>query len=110
MHIVTTTSQIVKVIPRAETLSVTLSLRNEQTKAVTTKAIVGTVSGNFVQFDLDFTATEGSYYTFKILDGANLLYYGTMFCTDETPLDAYKITEGKYTKPAATDNGYTFAE
>lgn len=109
MHIITTTSQIVKVVPRSETTNVTLQLRNEQTKEVTTKAIVGSVSGNFMQYDLDFTCNEGSYYTFKLFEGSDLLYYGTLFCTDETPLDAYQILNGQYTTPAATDNGYTFA-
>ena len=109
MHIVTTTSQVVEVIPREVVLTVDLLLRDEQTKVITSKEITGVVSGNFVQFDLNFTATEGSNYTFRLFNGSDLLYYGCIFCTDQTNLDAYKITDGEYTTPTATNNDYTFA-
>ena len=108
MHIITTSSQVVKVITRSSVLALTLELRDEQTKVITTKAITGTTSGNLVSFDLDFTPTEESWYTFKLLDGSNVVYYGKVFCTNETPLDAYKITEGDYTAPSS-NNEYTFA-
>lgn len=109
MHIVTTSSQIVNVLPRVNTLTVDLTLRNEQTQEETTKSITGSLSGNFVQFDLDFTVSEGEFHTFKLKDSSDLLYYGMIFCTNETDLDAYKITEGVYTPPAATNNDYKFA-
>ena len=108
MHIITTSSQVVKVITRSLVLSLTLELRDEQTKVITTKAITGTQNGNLVDFDLDFTPTEEAYYTFKLLDGSNLVYRGQVFCTDETPLDAYKITSGDYTSPTS-NNEYAFA-
>lgn len=109
MHVVSTTSQIVKVIPRVNTLSVTLELRNEQTRKTTTKAVVGTLDGNYVSYDLDFTCAEGDYYSFKLKSGDTLLYYGMLFCTDQTNLDAYKITEGQYISPS-TNNEYVFNE
>lgn len=108
MHIVTTSSQIVNVIPRAEVASMTLELRDEQTKVTTTKAVTGSDNGNFWAIDLDFTAQEDNFYTFKLKDGSTLLYYGILFCTNQTDLDAYKITEGEYTSPT-TNNDYTFA-
>lgn len=110
MHIITTSSQVVTVIPRAVVLTVTLHLRDEQTRTTTTKEITGSIYGNFVRYDLDFTSTEGSNYTFKLLDGSDLLYYGTIFCTDQTNWDAYKITQGEYTTPTATSNEYNFAQ
>lgn len=109
MHIVTTTSQVVNVIPRAVTLTVTLELRNEQTRETTTKEITGSLNGNFVQYDLDFSVSEADFYTFKLKDGTDLLYYGVIFCTNETNYDAYRITEGDYTTPVATSNDYKFA-
>ena len=107
MHIVTTSSQIINCIPRANTLSVTLELRDEQTREVTTKAITGTINGNYVQFDLSFSCTEGNYYTITLKDGSNTLYRGMVFCTNQTDLDAYKLTEGEYTSPS-TNNEYIF--
>ena len=109
MHVISTASQVVKVIPRVKTLSVTLNLRDEQTQQLTTKAIVGTLDGNFVSFNLDFTCIEGNYYTFQLNEGNNLLYYGMLFCTNETNYDAYKITEGEYTSPSS-NNEYVFNE
>lgn len=108
MHIVSTTSQTVNVIPRAEVASMTLELRDEQTKDVTTKAVTGSDNGNFWAIDLDFIAQQDNFYTFTLKDGSTVLYKGTIFCTNQTNLDAYKITEGEYTSPA-TNNDYTFA-
>jgi hypothetical protein len=107
MHIVTTSSQIINCIPRANTLSVTLELRDEQSRVTTSKAITGTLNGNYVQYNLDFICTEGNYYTIILKDGTNTLYRGMVFCTNQTDLDAYKLTEGEYTSPS-TNNEYIF--
>lgn len=109
MHVISTTSQVVKVIPREKTLVVTLNLRDEQTQEITTKAIVGSLDGNYVSFDLNFVCIEGNYYTFQLNEGDSLLYYGMLFCTNETEYDAYKITEGEYTSPSS-NNEYIFNE
>lgn len=109
MHIVSTSSQVIKCIPRDKTLSLTLEIRDEQTRETTTKAITGTISGNFLQFDLDFTCVEGNYYTIKLKDGSDLKYYGMVFCTNQSNPDAYKISEGEYVSPS-TDNTYVFNE
>lgn len=108
MHIITTSSQVVKVITRNTTTSLSLELRDEQTKVVTTKAIVGTQGTNLTSFDLDFTPNEGSFYTFKLNEGSNLVYYGQVFCTDQANADAYKIQNGVYTAPSS-NNEYAFA-
>ena len=109
MHIVTTTSQVINAIPRSPVLTVTLRLRDEQTREVTSKEITGSLNGNFVQYDLDFTCTEGNFYTFSLFEGSNLLYRSMCFCTNETNLDAYKITEGEYVSQTS-NNDYIFNE
>lgn len=109
MQVVSTTSQVIKCIPRDKTLGVTLELRDEQTRVVTSKSITGTEVGNFIEFDLDFVCTQGKYYTITLKDGANILYRDMLFCTNETDFDAYKITEGTYISPT-TNNEYVFNE
>ena len=109
MHVISTTSQVINCIPRSKTLTVTLELRNEQTRKTTSKELTGSLNGNFVQYNLDFTALEGEYYSFKLKSGGNLLYYSMLFCTDQTNYDAYKITQGEYTSPV-TNNEYIFNE
>lgn len=107
MHVVTTTSQTIKVILRGDALTLSLNLRDEQSRVITTKMITGTVSGNFISFDLDFTPIEGDFYTFKLKEGTALKHYGMLFCTDQTNPEAYKISEGEYTEQAST-NDYKF--
>ena len=109
MHIISTSSQAINAIPRSKTLSVTLQLRDEQTREVTTKSIVGVENGNFIQYDLDFSCVEGNFYTFSLFEGSSLLYRSMCFCTNETNLDAYKITEGEYVSQTS-NNDYIFNE
>ena len=109
MHVISTSDQTIKCIPRDSSLSVDLVLRNEQTRSEESKSIVGTTVGNYTQFDLDFTPKEGSSYSFKITNGGDLLYYGMAFCTDQTDPNAYKTTNGAYTE-VSTNNEYIFNE
>tara|TARA_R110000851_G_scaffold60876_1_gene140116 strand:- start:857 stop:1186 length:330 start_codon:yes stop_codon:yes gene_type:complete len=108
MHVVTTSSQVVKVILRGTDLTLSLDLRDEQQRTTTTKSITGTIEGNFVSFDLDFTPIEGNFYTFKLNGGnSELVYYGMLFCTDQANPEAYKITQGEYTEQSSA-NDYKF--
>ena len=109
MQVVTTSSQVIKCIPREKTLSVTLELRDEQTREITTKNLTGTEVGNFIQYDLDFTPIEGNYYSITLKEGANILYRDMLFCTNQTNFDAYKISKDEYVSPT-TNNEYIFNE
>jgi len=92
-----------------DTLSLSVTIRNEQTRTEESKAITGTLSGNFVQFDLDFICAEGEYFTFKLKDGDNILYYGMIFCTDQTDPDKYMINNGQYVQ-TNSNNEYAFLD
>lgn len=83
---------------------VTLSVTDESTNIITATILTATLSNGAIVFSHDFNAVEGRYYFVVITQGVTELVKFKIFCTDQTDLQDYKVTEGDFTTaPQAND-------
>ena len=104
MEILTTStaSQSIRIIPRADATTPTLSL-TDKTIAV---AVTKTTDKDFMVLAGLFSLIEGNQYSFVVKDGTNEIYRGMIFCTDQTDLDKYFVNQGEYTSEDSYDNEF----
>lgn len=108
MHIVTTSNQLLKIIPRVySTSQVVVKLTNETKNTTVEETITPVLSGNYMNITGTFTFAENIFYYFVVTQGGNEIYRGNIFCTDQTNHDKYTVNESQYTPYAkANANEY----
>tara|TARA_A100000171_G_scaffold52692_1_gene72419 strand:+ start:11186 stop:11521 length:336 start_codon:yes stop_codon:yes gene_type:complete len=108
MHILTTTAsnQSLKIIPRSDASSPTLTLTDKSKRKDTTVSVSKTTDGDYMVLTGSFSLVEGSQYAFRVKDGSTEIYRGLIFCTDQTALDKYFINQGEYTSNQDHDNEF----
>lgn len=110
MHIVSTTSQIVKFIARDISASYTVVIVDEESNDTITKTIAANEVGNYQVSDLDFAAVEDRYYTLELLVDGVLSYRGKIYCTNQTVLPKFTTQRNEYTEATSSDNEYIIYE
>ena len=97
MHIVKTDNQLLKIVPRSYTSeNLTVKVTNETKNTSQEQTITPVLSGNFMELTGTFTFAEGIFYYFVVSEGANEIYRGKIYCTDQTNLPEYTINQGQY--------------
>jgi len=110
MHIISTTSQVIKFIARNISASYDVKITDEQSKEVVSKTLSAIEVGNYQQVDLSFTCSEARYYIIEMYTSGDLQYRGKMFCTNQTELPKYTITRDQYKEESSSDNEYIIYE
>ena len=111
MKVLTTSTaeQILKVIPRTYTSSVTLKLRDDSTNVITTQTLSAITEKGYLVVSYAFNLKEGRFYDLTILDGSNIIYLDRVFCTDQTINQStnsyYSVNKNTYIN-APSDNDY----
>jgi hypothetical protein len=108
MHILTTSteSQSIKIVPRKDATSPTLSLTDKTKRTTSTVSVSKTDDGDLMVLSGSFSLKEGSQYSFKVKDGSDELYKGIIFCTDQTDFDNYFINKDEYVTQDSYDNDF----
>jgi len=108
MHILTTStsSQSLKIIPRSDASSPTLTLTDKTKRKDSTVSVTKTSDGDYMVLSGAFSLVEGSQYAFRVKDGSTEIYRGLIFCTDQTDLDKYFINKDEYTSNEDHDNEF----
>lgn len=113
MHIISTTSLAVKVVPRSfPTDEITVSARDEETRkewSFTVPLDDFTVTDNFLQFTFEGTEaipiTNTSFYTFRVkLGSGSEIYRGKIFCTNQTNFEKYTTIDNTYTETESSSS------
>ena len=104
MHIITSTSQEIKYIPRKGVVTISAKIRNEDTRAVQTKNLIATDLGNYWIVDLDIDFVEAERNTIELFNGSDLIYRGMILSTDQD-IKTYQIEKDQYTE-IASNNDY----
>jgi predicted small secreted protein len=110
MEILTTSSssQSIKIAPRKDAASPTLTLKNKSTRKTSTVSVAKTTEGEFMKLTGTFSLKEGEQYSFTVKDGSDIIYRGLIFCTDQTELDKYFINKDEYVSEDSYDNDFVF--
>jgi hypothetical protein len=108
MEILTTSTsnQSLKIIPRADASSPTLSLYDKSTRTTSTVSVVKTSEDDYMVLTGTFSLKEGNQYTFRVKDGSTEIYRGLIFCTDQNNLDKYFANSGEYVEEDSYDNDF----
>lgn len=78
-------------------------VRDEITSGSNISVVAATYLNGILTMTLDFNAVEGRYYYVIVSQSNNELVKFKMFCTDQTDLQDYLITDGDFTT-APTSN------
>ena len=105
MNILTTsnTAQELYIIPRRYVELVDLYIFDENKRTTTEMSVTSSIHNGSMLIEETFDLEEGSFYTIRVKEGTEILYTGRVFCTDETELDEYQMTENQYTSSNETD-------
>lgn len=108
MEILTTSTaeQSIRIIPRADATSPTLSLTDKSTRTTSDITVTKTTEEDFMVLAGTFALLEGNQYSFVVKDGVVEIYRGLIFCTDQVNLDKYFINEGEYKSDESYDNDF----
>jgi hypothetical protein len=108
MEILTTSTaeQSIRIIPRADAISPTLSLTDKSTRTTSAITVTKTTEEDFMVLAGTFALSEGNQYSFVVKDGIVEIYRGLIFCTDQVNLDKYFINEGEYKSDDSYDNDF----
>ena len=108
MHILTTATdnQSIKIVPRTNASSPTLSLTDKTKRTTSTVSVTKTSDGDYMVLTGAFSLKEGSQYSFKVKDGSTIIYRGLIFCTDQADLDKYFINKDEYVTVDSYDNDF----
>ena len=100
------TTQIINIIPRVYSTSVTLTLRDDSSNDVKTLLVTGVNTGNYIQLSSVFELVEGRFYDFKVYNGqgavttADIIYRDKIFCTAQSTNQAaneqYTVNKDEY--------------
>ena len=100
------TTQIINIIPRVYSTSVTLKLRDDSTNEVNTLLVTGVKSGNYIQLSSVFDLVEGHFYDLKVYNGQgvvtelDIIYRDKIFCiaqsTSQLNNEQYTVNKDEY--------------
>lgn len=86
----TSDAQIIKIIPRVYSTSVTIKLRDDSTNDETIILPSAIINKNYVELTNVFTLVEGRFYDLKVYNGqgsvteADIIYRDKIFCTAQS--------------------------
>ena len=108
MEILTTSTsnQSLKIVPRTDASSPTLSLTDKSTRTTSTVSVSKTSEGDYMVLTGTFSLKEGNQYAFRVKDGSTEIYRGLIFCTDQSNLDKYFANSGEYVEEESYDNDF----
>ena len=97
------TAQDIDFIPRVYQAD-SMVIRCEATNVSTTFAVAPTLVSYYLRITEILDLKENNFYTIKVYNGADIVYYDKIFCTNQTVTD-YTINEGEYVQHS-TNNEY----
>ena len=78
------------------TATVTVKFTNESTNIATSNNVLATYLDGAATFTIDYNATEDVFYYVIMSQSNNELTKFKVYCTDQTDLQNYKITDGDF--------------
>ena len=77
-------------------LDIDLSITDESSNVITAVSLAATYVNGVLGFSYDFTAVEGVFYYVIVSQSNSELVKFKIFCTDQTDLQDYLITDGDF--------------
>lgn len=106
-------SQTIKVVPRAATGTITMSVTDEveNTTYAVTSGLTTAYANGYLTITTTFASSslrpaEGRFYTFTVDDQNGEVYRGRAYCTAQTDFDKYTLNQGAYTTENTYDNEF----
>jgi len=108
MHVLTTSTgnQSLKISPRKDVSSPTLSLTDKAKRTTSNVSVTKTNDGDYMVLTGTFSLTDGDQYTFRVKDGSEEVYRGLILCTDQTDLDNFFVSKDEYIEQDSYDNDF----
>ena len=108
MEILTTSasSQSLKIVPRKDAASPTITLTDKSTRTSSTITATKTTEGDYMVLSAAFNLKEGTQYSFRVKDGLEEIYRGLIFCTDQANLDNYSVNKDEYVSQGTYNNDF----
>lgn len=96
-------AQSFKCIPRSNTYN-TLTITDEQTNVSTNVTIASSVVGSyFTTINAVFSLKQGHFYTLKLKQNTDVVFYDRIFCTNQSIAD-FSVNTGQYTQKSSNND------
>ena len=109
-----TSAQTIEIIPRVESLTVTLKLRDDSTNTTVTILPTAVKNKNYIELTNVYDIKEGRFYDLKIYNGQgtvtelDIIYRDKIFCTaqstDQASNEYYTVNKDTYTEQPANND------
>tara|TARA_R110002012_G_scaffold233372_5_gene406553 strand:+ start:685 stop:1011 length:327 start_codon:yes stop_codon:yes gene_type:complete len=100
------TPQTFKIVPR-ELQATEIELIEEGSTEIETVNITTVIDRYFLEITATFALREGGKYSFRVLNGTEEVFLGSIFCTDQDK-DNYSINDGVYKESKTENNLITY--
>ena len=97
----TLSAQEFKIIPR-NYVADNMIITNEFTNVATAYAITPLVATYYMVINEILALEENNYYTIKVLNGVEEIFYGKIYCTNQAIAD-FSINDGEYIQHESTN-------
>lgn len=102
-----TTAQEVNVYVRDTTGSTfNVIVIDESLNSTDTNVVSGTITDYILTLDVTYNFVEGRFYGLKIYNGTDLINFSKIYCTEQTDLENYSVTDSYYTQIDKTETTY----
>ena len=110
----TVNAQTIKIIPRVESLVVTLKLRDDSTNTTVTILPTAVKNKNYIELTNVYDLKEGRFYDLKVYNGQgvvtdlDIIYRDKVFCTaqstDQEANEYYTVNKNTYTSQSGNND------
>tara|TARA_R110000851_G_scaffold183607_2_gene332893 strand:+ start:546 stop:908 length:363 start_codon:yes stop_codon:yes gene_type:complete len=108
------TEQVIYIIPRVYSTSVTITLRDDSSNSTNTILLTGVKEGNYIKLTSVFELKEGRFYDLKVyntqgaLEAVNIIYRDKIFCTaqstDQSTNSEYSVNKDTYIQKSGNND------
>jgi len=84
----------------------TVTVMDESLNSEDSNIVSGTHADGILTIDVTYNFIEGRFYTIKINSGSDLINFSKVYCTAQTDLENYSVTNGYYTQITKEETTY----
>jgi hypothetical protein len=83
-----------------------ITVIDESLNSSDSNLVSGVISDGILTIDVTYNFIEGRFYMVKIYSGSQLVNFSKIYCTDQTDLENYSVTDDYYTQPTKDETTY----
>jgi len=101
-----TAQQITPYVRNYEGSTFNITVVDESLNSSDSNLVSGTITDGVLTTNVTYNFIEGRFYNIKIYLGSQLINFSKVYCTDQTDLENYSVTNSYYTQITKDETNY----